>query len=90
MIYKNTAVVVESDSKSPIAYLTGFYARAGDTFIRREVEELRRLGWTVHTFSIRRADAGEQVSEDILREQAATFYILEQGAWRLGRHLLSA
>lgn len=72
-----------SDAKPSIAYLTGFYARAGDTFIRREVEQLRRLGWTVHTFSIRRADEGEEVSEEILREQASTLYILEQGAWRL-------
>ena len=66
-----------------IAYLTSFYARAGDTFIRREVEELRRLGWTVHTFSIRRADEGEAVSEEILREQRGTEYILEQGPLRL-------
>ena len=62
-----------------IAYLTSFYARAGDTFIRREVEELRRLGWTVHTFSIRRSDEGEVVSEEILREQRGTDYILEHG-----------
>lgn len=67
----------------PIAYLTSVYARAGDTFIRREVEELRRLGWTVYTFSIRRADAGEQVSEEILREQRTTDYILERGPWKL-------
>jgi len=76
--------MTKSDSKSNIAYLTGFYARAGDTFIRREVEELRRLGWQVRTFSIRRADSSEKVSEDILREQASTHYILEQGVWRLG------
>jgi glycosyltransferase involved in cell wall biosynthesis len=66
-----------------IAYLTSVYARAGDTFIRREVEELRRLGWTVHTFSIRRADEGEHVSEEILREQRTTDYILERGPWAL-------
>jgi glycosyltransferase involved in cell wall biosynthesis len=65
-------------SRRTIAYLTSFYARAGDTFIRREVEELRRLGWTVHTFSIRRADDGEQVSEEIAREQRTTHYILER------------
>jgi colanic acid/amylovoran biosynthesis glycosyltransferase len=65
-----------------IAYLTSCYARAGDTFIRREVEELRRRGWTVHTFSVRRA-AGEGVSEEILREQRTTSYILEQRPWTL-------
>jgi colanic acid/amylovoran biosynthesis glycosyltransferase len=67
----------------PIAYLTSFYARAGDTFIRREVEELRRRGIPVHTFSIRRADEGEGVSEEILREQRSTDYVLEHGALRL-------
>lgn len=66
-----------------IAYLTSVYARAGDTFIRREVEELRRRGWIVHTFSIRRADEGEQVSEEVLREQRTTVYVVEQGPRRL-------
>jgi glycosyltransferase involved in cell wall biosynthesis len=66
-----------------IAYLTSVYARAGDTFIRREVEELRARGWTVHTFSIRHPDAGEQVSDEILREQRTTDYILDRGFWRL-------
>jgi glycosyltransferase involved in cell wall biosynthesis len=69
--------------KKPIGYLTSFYARAGDTFIRREVEELRRRGWTVHTFSIRRADESEAVSEEVLREQRGTDYILEHGPLRL-------
>ena len=66
-----------------LAYLTGCYARVGDTFIRREVEQLRRLGWVVHTFSIRRAGSQEQISEEILREQSSTDYILEQGIWTL-------
>lgn len=63
-----------------VAYLTSLYARAGDTFIRREVEELRRLGWTVHTFSVRRPDEDEDVSEEILRERRSTDYILRRGA----------
>lgn len=66
-----------------VAYLTSFYARAGDTFIRREVEELRRCGWTVHTFSIRRADEGGHAAEEVLREQRTTEYLLERGAWGL-------
>lgn len=36
-----------------IAYLTGEYPRATDTFIQREVEGLRKLGVEVHTFSVR-------------------------------------
>lgn len=59
-----------------IAYLTSVYARAGDTFIRREVIALRELGYTVHTFSIRRAPASELVGEDIRSEYATTEYLL--------------
>ena len=36
-----------------IAYLTSAYARASDSFIRGEVAQLRALGFTVHTFSVR-------------------------------------
>lgn len=36
-----------------IAYLTGEYPRATDTFIQREVAGLRELGVEVHTFSVR-------------------------------------
>jgi len=74
--------------KPSIAYLTSVYARAGDTFIRREVQALRQMGWTIRTFSIRRADASERVSEDIASEQATTVYILEQGLFRLLAALL--
>ena len=62
-----------------IGYLTSQYARVGDTFIRREVALLRRLGHVVHTFSIRRADPGESISEDIRQEQAQTEYLWEAG-----------
>jgi colanic acid/amylovoran biosynthesis glycosyltransferase len=62
-----------------IGYLSSVYARAGDTFIRREVEQLRRLGHSVHTFSIRRPDANELVSEEIRREAAGTEYLLDAG-----------
>jgi glycosyltransferase involved in cell wall biosynthesis len=59
-----------------IAYLTSAYARASDTFIRGEVEQLRALGFTVHTFSIQRPEACELVSEEIRREHAATEFVL--------------
>lgn len=60
-----------------IAYLTSVYARAADTFIRGEVEQLRAMGFTVHTFSIRRSEASELTSDDIQREQRNTEYILD-------------
>ena len=66
-----------------IGYLTSVYARVGDTFIRREVEQVRRLGHTVHTFSIRKPDPGELVTEEIRREYAGTEYLLEAGAGTL-------
>lgn len=60
-----------------IAYLTSAYARAADTFIRGEVEQLRAVGFTVHTFSIRRSEASELTSDDIRREQQNTEYLLD-------------
>jgi len=63
--------------------LTSVYARAGDTFIRREVEQLRRLGYVVHTFSIRRAGPEEVVSDGVRREQLRTEYLLEAGTRKL-------
>ena len=66
-----------------IGYITNIYARASDTFIRGEVLQLRDLGHTVHTFSIRRAIEDQHVSEEIEREQATTDYILSHGLFRL-------
>lgn len=63
--------------KSPVvAYLTSVYARASDSFVRGEVEQMRHLGYSVHTFSIRRPSIKEVISDDIRRERAATEYIL--------------
>jgi glycosyltransferase involved in cell wall biosynthesis len=66
-----------------IAYLTSFYARASDSFIRGEVAQLRELGFTVHTFSLRRSEPDELVSEETRREHAATEFLLEAGIRRL-------
>ncbi|MBX2811754.1 MAG: glycosyltransferase family 4 protein [Myxococcales bacterium] len=60
-----------------IAYLTSQYARAADTFIRREVRGLREMGHEVHTFSARRAP-GQDISEEVKQEQANTLYLTEQ------------
>jgi colanic acid/amylovoran biosynthesis glycosyltransferase len=66
-----------------IGYLTSAYARAGDTYIRREVEQLRLMGHVVHTFSIRKSDASELVSEAIRQEHAQTEFIFEAGLRKL-------
>ncbi|GAB1543462.1 glycosyltransferase [Scytonema sp. NUACC21] len=59
-----------------IAYLTGEYPRATDTFIQREVAGLRELGVEVHTFSIRRTGDEHMVGPEQKSERDRTFYIL--------------
>ena len=66
-----------------IGYVTSLYARAADTFIRDEVQELRRRGHVVHTFSIRGPLLEEAVDDTVRREQESTDYILEKGAAKL-------
>lgn len=65
-----------------IAFMSGAYARASDPYLRDEVAQLRKLGHTVHTFSVKRLKEGTP-SEDVRREQAGTTYILEAGLPRL-------
>ena len=74
------------DGREPpltLGYMTSLYARASDFFIRGEVAQLRAFGHTVHTFSVRKSDPAEGVSEDVRREQAATVCLVEAGAFRL-------
>ena len=59
-----------------IAYLTGEYPRATDTFIQREVANLRSMGADVDTFSIRRTSDEHIVGEEQKIERDRTFYIL--------------
>lgn len=59
-----------------IAYLTGEYPRATDTFIQREVVALRELGVDVHTFSVRRTGDEHIVGAEQQAERDRTFYIL--------------
>jgi len=60
----------------PVAYNTGQYPRASDTFILREVRALRRLGVEVTTCSVRKSDPSHIVGPEQAEEQAGTFYIL--------------
>ncbi len=70
-----------------IAYLTGEYPRATDTFIQREVAALRALGLKVETCSMRRTGPEHHVGEEQRQEAARTFHVLE--ATRKPRHLIS-
>lgn len=58
-----------------IAYLTGEYPRATDTFIQREVAALRALGIEITTCSVRKTDARHHVGESQRSEAARTFYV---------------
>ena len=61
-----------------IAYLTGEYPRATDTFIQREVVALRGLGLEVLTCSIRRTGPEHLVGDEQRDEAARSFYVLEK------------
>ncbi|MBE9636038.1 glycosyltransferase [Salipiger mangrovisoli] len=59
-----------------LAYLTGEYPRASDTFIQREVAALRDLGHEVLTCSIRTTGAEHLVGPEQREEHARTFRVL--------------
>ncbi|MDX2099389.1 MAG: glycosyltransferase family 4 protein [Leptolyngbyaceae cyanobacterium bins.59] len=59
-----------------VAYMTGQYPRATDTFIQREVAALRDRGVEVHTFSVRRPGDEQIVGPEQKAERDNTFYIL--------------
>ena len=63
-----------------LAYLTSQYPAASHTFIRREIEALRDLGWQIDTFSVRAPGAHETKAEADKAEAVRTYYILRQSA----------
>ncbi|RLJ36210.1 glycosyltransferase involved in cell wall biosynthesis [Litoreibacter meonggei] len=60
-----------------IAYLTGQYPTVSHTFILREVEALRRLGFEVLTCSVRRTSPEQHPGPAEQQEARTTFYILQ-------------
>ncbi len=65
-----------TELQGPIAYITGEYPRATDTFIQREVHGLRRHGLDVRTYSVRRTNIEHLVGPEQREEAAQTFYVL--------------
>lgn len=63
--------------RPPIAYLTGEYPKVSHTFIQREIEGLRALGWQIEACTVRRAAAKDVVGEAQKAEQARTFGVIE-------------
>jgi glycosyltransferase involved in cell wall biosynthesis len=71
-----------------IAYVSSRYPAVSHTFIQREVAALRAIGIDVDTVAIRRAAAGEVLSEADRAEARSTYAILPVTPWRLaGAHL---
>ncbi len=64
------------EPKTRIAYLTGEYPRATDTFIQREIMALRALGHEVETCSVRKTGVEHLVGPEQRAEAAKTFYIV--------------
>ncbi|MGQ0456806.1 MAG: glycosyltransferase family 4 protein [Hyphomicrobium sp.] len=60
----------------PIAYLTGEYPRATDTFIQREVMALRASGISVLTCSMRRTPPEHHVGNEQREEARQTFNVM--------------
>ncbi len=59
-----------------IAYIISRYPYVSHTFILREIQALRALGMDICTFSVRRPDDREVLTELEKRERAKTSYIL--------------
>lgn len=72
-----------------VAYLTGEYPRATDTFIQREVAGLRDDGFEIDTFAVRRTGDEHMVGPEQLEARATTTYLLDQvrGAGVVTAHL---
>ena len=66
-----------------IAYMTGEYPRATDTFIQREIAALRNQGVHVETFSVRKPAVKENVGPEQKAERERTFYVLPFCPWEL-------
>jgi colanic acid/amylovoran biosynthesis glycosyltransferase len=62
-------------SNKPIAYLSSEYPAISHTFIFREVQELRKLGFDIRTTSIRRPAALNKMTDEEKKDAENTLYI---------------
>lgn len=61
-----------------IAYIAGQFPLRSETFVYREVRELRRRGWTVHTFGLSRAK--EETPADLHDLRDSTQIVYDEGS----------
>ncbi len=66
-----------------IAYITGCYPRATDTFIQREVQGLRASGWNVLPYAVRRPGDDHAGIVAVAEEKQRTTYLLPFRPWSL-------
>jgi len=73
-----------------VAYLTGEYPRATDTFIQREIAAVEACGVDVERFGVRRPGEEHMVGERQRSERERTTYLLESSPTEFASLLLSA
>lgn len=73
-----------------VAYLTGEYPRATDTFIQREIAAVEACGVAVERFAVRRPGTEHQVGPEQALERDRTTYLLEQPKGAMARALAAA
>ncbi len=61
-----------------IAYIAGQFPLRSETFVYREVRELRRRGWTVHTFGL--SVVKEETPADLLDLRQSTSIVYDDGS----------
>lgn len=98
MIFAGEGRVASSRGLSlKIAYLVNTYPRGSQTFIRREILALERMGWKVHRFALRSdrsalvdaADIAEDSRTEHLLEASKKTFLLKSLDWVL-RHPMGA
>lgn len=70
-----------------IAYLVNSYPLPSQTFIRREIHALERMGWQVNRFAMR-SERGKLVDAGDIAEDSRTEHLLKDGLVALARHAL--
>jgi glycosyltransferase involved in cell wall biosynthesis len=60
-----------------VAYLNTLYPAISHTFIEREIQGLRNLGWEIHPISVRRAAAHDLLGKENQSASRETFVLLD-------------
>ena len=88
-----SAAINESDADRRVAYVVSIFPKTSETFIERELIELRRVGWDVHVVALRRGVIDEATSEfahSALRDATYVYHIPpHQFIWAALRECIS-